>query len=169
VAVKREVALLALLLVGGPRAQAGDHFSEEVNGMPTCRQKAAATPTSWDRKNLGEEFSFAMPSDCQSVQREEHSYVHGGARWRCGSTTVEVVWGMWGRTSFGGRACCTAKVAGKRVMMATRNEEAHVSTIVWYPTGTVHEPILSVWSERSEDTDLVSGIALSGRIGSAKR
>ena len=65
--MKRPIAILALLLLAGSRAQAGDHFSEETKGLPACRQKAAAIPTSWERKRLGGDFSFAMPSDCQPV------------------------------------------------------------------------------------------------------
>ena len=53
-------------------------------------------------------------------------------------------------------------------MVAQRNNQAGVSTLVWYPTGKVHEPILSVWSERPEDQEVVPGIAFSGRIGRAK-
>jgi hypothetical protein len=140
-------------------------FADSVQGIPVCRQKAPATPESWPRQTLGGTFSFALPACFERVPDDEPRYVHGGTRWKCGATTVEVVWGMWGLDSFGdGRERCTTKVAGRRVLVTHQPEEKGLSLIVWYPTGKVQEPIVSVWSPRAEDKDLVADIAFSGVV-----
>lgn len=165
----RPAALVALLLVGGSTVQTQGSFLEATKGMPACREKAAPTPRTWDRQTVDDKFSFAMPSGCQPVQLEEHAYIHGGMRWQCGKTTVEVVWGMWGASSFGeGHDYCTTEVGSKRVMVMRQKQAAGLSTIVWSPTEQIHEPLLSVWSTRAEDTQVALTIALSGRIASAQ-
>jgi hypothetical protein len=37
-------------------------------------------------------------------------------------------------------------------------------TTVWYPTGDVHEPLLSAWSQDSGDAAIVEGVAFSGKV-----
>jgi hypothetical protein len=167
--VLRHAVLLALLLAGGSSIEARDSFQEASNGMPACREKAPPTPTTWDRQPVDGSFSFALPSACQSVQVQERSYVHGGLRWQCGKMTVEVVWGIWGRSSFGeGHEYCTTEVGKKLVMVMRQKEAAGLRTVVWYPTKQIHEPLLSAWSTQAEDAQLAMTIVLSGRIAPAK-
>ena len=161
----RSQVLLATLFLAFAALLQADHFADEVKGLPSCREKVPSAPASWERKKMGETFSFSLPACFQEVQTKEHQYIHGGVRWQCGGATVEVVWGMWGRSSFdSGGTQCAAKIAGKRVMVEHSSNSAGPSVVVWYPTGMVHEPLLSAWSTRPEDAALVSRIAFSGRI-----
>ena len=95
--------------------------------------------------------------------------MHGGTTWQCGTATVEVVWGMWGSGSFGEKGTrCTTTVAGRRVMVVQNRRADGPALLVWYPTGNVHEPIVSAWSSRAEDAELVAAIAFSGRMKGRK-
>lgn len=144
---------------------ASDPFSDRFKTLPSCKGSPASTPSSWQRKNIGRSFSLSFPSCFEPVQEPERRYVHGGTRWQCGATTVEVVWGMWGPDSFGeGRERCKTKVAGRWVLVARGRDDQGPSVVVWYPTGEVHEPIVSVWSSNAQDRDLITTIGFSGRI-----
>jgi hypothetical protein len=95
-------------------------------------------------------------------------FVHGGQRWRCGDTTAEVAWGMWGLESFGERDRCRTELAGVPVMVARRSDKG-ASVLVWYLTGRVHEPIVSAFSGKSTDRERVEAIAHSGEVTGPRR
>lgn len=95
--------------------------------------------------------------------------MHGGTRWQCGTVTAEVVWGMWGRGSFGEKGTrCTTTIAGQRVMVVRDRRDDGPAVLVWYHTGRPHEPIVSVWGSRAEDAERVAAIAFSGRVEGRK-
>ena len=106
-------------------------------------------------------FRISLPSCREEAGRR---FVHGGSRWQCGTVTVEMVWGMWGLGSFSQSAAkCAADVAGLRVMVVREPPAKGAHLVVWYPIGDVHEPLLSAWSDRTEDLPIVEGIAFSGK------
>ena len=159
-------AILVLVLGSAAASMANDRASDVVKGLPACSYAPPATlPGAWETKPTGAAFSVALPS-CFKESGGERRFVHGGATWQCGTTTVEVVWGMWGAGSFGGKGTrCTATVAGQRVLVVQDRRDDGPALLVWYLTGQAHEPIVSVWSSRMEDAGMVSAIAFSGRTG----
>jgi hypothetical protein len=159
--------LMAVVMFAGcvTSSMATDPFSDRVKTLPACKENSASTPKSWQRKSVSSSFSISLPACFEPAQDSERRYVHGGTRWRCGTTTVEVVWGMWGPDSFGeGRKRCTTRVAGREVMVARGPDNETPSVVVWYRTGEIHEPIVSVWSSNVQDKDVVTTIGFSGRI-----
>jgi hypothetical protein len=163
------LTILTLAVIAAGTLSLGGDFAHQVKGLAACKDRAPAVPSSWERKTLGDTFSFALPACFAPVEEKELRYVHGGQRWQCDKTTVEVVWGMWGADSFGdGGERCTTTVGGTRVMVRVHQDDDGPSILVWYPTHGVHEPLVSAWSSRVEDKDLVRTIALSGVIGDAK-
>jgi hypothetical protein len=148
-------ALLGLLLL-----PSGSDRTKELAGLPRCQGKPALAGADWVRHEQREGFSLRLPA-CFQPDTETPRFVHGGERWRCKDTTAEVVWGMWGQDSFDERDRCQTQLAGVPVMVARRAGEG-AGVLVWYLTGTVHEPIISAFSKSSGDRDLVEGIARSG-------
>jgi hypothetical protein len=142
-----------------------------VNGLPKCVELVSAAPVGWRSEKVSDDFELSLPSCFQ----KEHEggpprYIHGGIRWRCDDgATAEVVWGMWGRDSFPEIPKCTAVVSGRSVMVARGDTSETPRVIVWYPTGSIHEPIVAAWSSRPEDKELVVAIAFSGRFGSRRK
>jgi hypothetical protein len=68
-------------------------------------------------------------------------------------------------TSFGEKgARCKATIDGRRAMVVADRRDDGPAFLVWYRTGEVHEPLVSVRSSRAEDAALVEAIALSGRV-----
>jgi hypothetical protein len=168
--VNRIPLLFALFVSVGGTVLAGDKFSDQVKGLPACDKAVpAAAPASWERATAFGGFTIALPSSCSPVVDKEPRYMHGGTRWQCGSATVEVVWGMWGGTSFGDKGTrCRTKVAGQRVLAVRDRSDEGPSTLVWYDTGGPHEPIVSAFSSRAEDAGLIAAIVFSGRTGASK-
>jgi hypothetical protein len=71
---------------------------------------------------------------------------------------------MWGSSSFSEASSkCSTDIAGLQVVVV-RWEDNGTAVAVWYPTGQVHEPLVSAWSSRREDTPLLEAVAFSGRI-----
>jgi hypothetical protein len=153
-------ALLVASLCVSPAAA-----SDEIDSLPTCKAAPSpASPAALTRTSLRDSFSLALP-ECSEQKGPEVRYVHGGRRWQCGSVTVEVVWGMWGASSFGEKGSrCKATIDGRRAVVVKDRHEDGPAVLVWYRTGEVHEPLVSVWSSRAEDGGLVEAIALSGRV-----
>lgn len=138
--------------------------ADELDVLPACKRPSAAAPAELQTTSLRDSFSLSLPT-CSEDRDPEVRYVHGGRRWRCGAATVEVVWGMWGAESFGEKGTrCRATIEGRRAMVVTDRHEDGPAVLVWYRTGQVHEPMVSVWSSRAEDAALVEAIAFSGRV-----
>lgn len=154
--------MLALLLV-----PSGPSREKELAGLPRCQGKPAAPAADWVRHEQREGFTLRLPA-CFQPDSEGPRFVHGGQRWRCGDTTAEVAWGMWGLESFGERDRCRTELAGVPVMVARRSDKG-ASVLVWYLTGTVHEPIVSAFSEKSTDRERVEAIAHSGEVTGPRR
>jgi len=151
----KTLSLIALLAV----AQA----SGEPEPPPACEAAPrAAVPAGWTRTTLRETFSIALPPSCQPDPGPR--YVHGGTRWKCGTVTAEVVWGMWGAGSFEDTARkCTAKVEGQKVMVVREPRDKGAAVEVLYRTGEIHEPLVGAWSDRPEDVAAVEAIVFSGK------
>lgn len=91
--------------------------------------------------------------------------MHGGNLWQCDSISVEVVWGMWGKSSFSDASeKCTATIAGMPVMVIREPGDQGRRLEVWYPIDEVHEPLISAWSNRSEDVPMVEAIVFSAKV-----
>jgi hypothetical protein len=154
-------AVLFVVLVAATATNA-ERPSAEIKDLPACGPRPALAPAGLKDQPMGETFSLSLPPSCE---REAGArFAHGGDRWRCGAVTVEVAWGMWGRSSFGdGSKVCRTDVAGTLVMVV-RDPSDTGRVSVWYPTGEIHEPLVSVSSKRVEDGALVEAIAFSGRV-----
>ena len=138
--------------------------SDEIDALPACKNApSGAPPAALKRTSVRDSFSLALP-ECSEQRDPEVRYMHGGRRWHCGAATVEVVCGMWGAASFGEKGTrCKTTIDGRRAMVVTDRRDDGPAVIVWYRTGDVHEPIVSVWSPRAQDAELVEAIAVSGR------
>ena len=139
--------------------------ADAIDALPECKKPSSAAPTApLQRTKLRDSFSLGMP-ECSELHDPEVRYVHGGQRWQCGTATVEVVWGMWGADSFGEKGTrCKATIDGRCAMVVLDRHDDGPAVLVWYRTGEVHEPLVSVWSSRAEDAALVEAIAFSGRV-----
>jgi hypothetical protein len=158
--VMKRSLLLAALIGYGLAAAGADGPQKELDRLPKCPATRARAAHDWSQ--VGGRFLVSLPPSC----REEagRRFVHGGSRWQCGTVTVEMVWGMWGLGSFSESATkCAADVAGLRVMVVREPPAKGPHLVVWYPIGEVHEPLLSAWSDRTEDLPIVEGIAFSGK------
>jgi hypothetical protein len=71
---------------------------------------------------------------------------------------------MWGTGSFAESSRkCRSKVAGLPVMVVRHQTDSGSYVTVLYATREIHEPLISAWSDRPEDAELVEAIAFSGR------
>ena len=157
---KMRATTAGLSLAAVVLAAAADRPSE-IQKLPACEKSQPVSTAGWVRIEQREGFSFRLPA-CFEPDPEKPRFVHGGQRWRCGAKTVEVVWGMWGLGSFDERRQCKATLAGVPVLVAQRTGEGVHSVLVWYLTGTVHEPIVSAFGGQGESDALLATIALSG-------
>ncbi len=160
--MKRRVATTLLLMANLAGAQA-----PKLPALPTCKEAPLATPPSWARKEVTTTFSLALPS-CFEAAKAQRRFIHGGSTWQCKPAGAEIVWGMWGPSSFDSGGGCTTTVAGVPVVVVRSADTAGTSLIVWYRTGTPHEPLISAWSPRLEDRESVLQIAFSGRVAAPK-
>ena len=160
--MRRRFAIALLLTAGLVQAQ-----SSKRQAMPPCKEAPLATPPSWTRKEIRAGFSVALPG-CFEPAESQRRFVHGGTSWECPPAGAEVVWGMWGPTSFDSRSGCTTTVAGVSTVVVHSAATKGTSLIVWYRTGSPHEPLISAWSPRSEDRESVLQIAFSGRVATPK-
>ena len=149
------IALLPFVLVPG-----GARGGNDLAGLRRCEGKPPQPAADWVRQEQREGFTLRLPA-CFKEATDGPRFVHGGQRWSCGDVTAEVVWGMWGLDSFDDRDKCRTEVAGIPVMVARRSGEG-ASVLVWYLTGTVHEPIVSASSDKRSDLEQVEAIAHSG-------
>ena len=149
------LTMLALLPVSAVSAPA--------DAAPPCEAAPrAAVPDGWTRKAVREKFSIALPPSCELDP--EPRFVHGGTSWKCGTVGAQVVWGMWGASSFSESAKkCSAKVEGVKVMVVREQRAKGAEVEVLYRTGDVHEPLVAAWSERPEDQAAVEAIVFSGK------
>ena len=129
---------------------------------PPCKDVPLTPPPAWGRKDVGPAFSVALPS-CFVEEKAKWRFSHGGTTWLCPPGGAEVVWGMWGDSSFGSGDRCTTNVGGVPAVVIRKPDPKGTSLIVWYRTGDIHEPMISAWSPRLEDRESVLQIAFSGR------
>ena len=155
-------AFMALLVAGAPSAP--ERAAHELAGLPRCAAPTATTPPDWKRTPLREGFSIAMPA-CFELAAEQPRFIHGGQEWRCevpaGTvSTVTASWGMWTQRSFGpNEERCAAEIGGlPALVMISVNE-----TRIWYLTGTMHEPVVSLWSKTADEVKRLQPVAWSGR------
>src|SRR5438128_364648 len=138
----------------------------DIKGLPKCHAiPARSTPPDWRKEGQGDGFALRLPSACTEQSEEPRRFVHGGTTWRCGTLTVEVVWGMWGPTSFGDDLrTCKGILAGLPIVRASGERGAERRLVVWYRTGFVHEPIISASSSEPTDGDIMEAVAYSGTL-----
>jgi hypothetical protein len=162
-ATSRIAAMALVLLFSAPFT--GKAVADDVDALPVCKKAPpAAISAGLQRTSVRDSFSVGLP-ECSEQTGPEVRYMHGGRRWRCGAATVEVVWGMWGAESFGEKGTrCKAMIDGWRAMVVADRRDEGPAVLVWYRTGEVHEPIVSVSSPLAEDAGLVDAIAFSGRV-----
>src|SRR5262245_49134880 len=104
--MKIAIAMLPLVLA----AAGGSRREDEIGRLAKCAKPQLVSMAEWATLDLGDGFSLRLPS-CFAPDPDTPRFVHGGRRWRCGRTTVDVVWGMWGTGSFGEREQCKSSVA----------------------------------------------------------
>jgi hypothetical protein len=152
------VAAVALLLA----SSASGGRSKALGALPRCPSVTLVATGEWSQIQQGDGFALRMP-DCFRNE-EGPRFVHGGQRWQCDAMKVEVVWGMWGPGSFGERKECRMSLAGVPAMVATASGANGVSVLVWYLTGTIHEPIISTHSAKADDLPVLTSVAYSGQL-----
>ena len=153
---KPRAGILAAALFGTACAS-----SDGLKGLPRCEKVTLEAHPDWrDVEYSG--FRFRLPPCFRDEGRIEGA-PHGGNIWRCGAISAEVVWGMWGQGSFGERRLCRTVVAGIPAMVGRPKDQAVTGVLVWYLTGELHQPILSVHGQTPADLSLATQIAYSGR------
>lgn len=141
-----------------------------TKGVPPCSAAALPpTPSDWARTDQGDGFSLALPASCVTDVDAPRRW-HGGGAWKCGSINVSIAWGMWGRSSFAhDDTICTTKLQGTRALVLRNHGPDTPRYLVWYMTGSVHEPVVSASSELPSDDAAARSIAYSGhRLPAAK-
>jgi hypothetical protein len=142
----------------------------KLSGVPRCLQQAGTpVPTEWKQAGQRDGFAFYLPPSC--TPDAAPNFVHGGDRWVCGTIGVDIVWGMWGRDSFGSDDECRSTLTGVTTYQSTRID-AETGTrrqLVWYLTGRIHEPILSAWSKETSDQPAIDAITHSGMLFAIRR
>lgn len=150
--------LAALALQGAPGAK--ERAAHERAGLPRCAAVAPAPPADWKRVVLREGFSVALPA-CFEKPAEQPRYMHGGESWRCHDAVVDVAWGMWGQSSFAdGQQRCATEIGGLPVVLFTSADEVKA----WFLTGTVHEPVVAVWSKKPDELRRLQSVFASARL-----
>lgn len=145
-------------------ASFGDERTAKIlKGLPACAPVAVKRAGQWKDVSTGRGFSLSLPACFQPDDKPEHRYMHGGNQWRCENHTASVVWGMWGQGSFGNLKLCSTTIGGVPAMVGTQEWDKAVSVLVWYLTGTVHEPALSAWSADRAGLPEIQAIVYSGR------
>jgi len=152
------VAAVAFLVAGS----ANGGRSKAVGALPRCPSVTLVATGDWSQIQQGDGFALRLPACFQN--EEGPRFVHGGHRWRCDAMKVEAVWGMWAPGSFGERKECRMSFAGVPAMVATASGADGVSVLVWYLTGTIHEPIISARSSKADDLPVLTSVAYSGRL-----
>ena len=134
-----------------------------IDELPQCASPVAtSTPGGWRRVAERHNFAFFLPPSCVEEQ-DAPRFVHGGQRWRCGTMTVDVVWGMWGLRSFGQRESQCKRTDGNvPVLESTQHTGDQYRQVVWYLTGHGHEPAVSAWSAVPTDVPLIRAVTASG-------
>jgi hypothetical protein len=155
---------LRLFFLTAPILAGGALVTGAEAPVPACPAiPASSIPRDWKRVTLRNGFSVALPPSC--VAQEQPRTMHGGDRWQCGTIGVEVVWGMWGASSFGKtESQCRRTVSGIATLESVRREGDNEQQIVWYRTGSVHEPIVSAWSAKAPDRPTIQTITRSGAL-----
>ena len=153
------VAAVAILFVS---ATDGNREMQILARRP-CERVQLVSTTDWIRSVQRDGFSLQLPRCFQPVP-DAPQYVHGGNQWRCGTATVEVVWGSWGSDSFKDREACGATISGLPVIVARRANDGTPGVFVRYFTGLVHEPIIAAVDTRAADVPLLTTIAYSGQL-----
>jgi hypothetical protein len=138
-----------------------------VRALRPCDKIQPVSTIEWFRSTEQYGFSVQLPTCFQPVPKAP-PYVHGGNRWRCGTATVEVVWGSWGSDSFEDREACRATVDGLTVVVASRTTAGTPGIFVRYFTGMEHDPIISAFDTRAADVPLLTTIAYSGHLVAAR-
>jgi hypothetical protein len=164
--MKTVIAVLSLIVSAAGSSSRGD----ELARLAQCSKPHLVSTTDWIKRDQGWDFSLQLPS-CFERDPEPPVWEHGYQRWRCGSQRVDVVWGHWNTIAFSGLEQCKASVAGMPIVVARRNRNdggsalgkaLGGSVLVWYLTGMLHEPIVSVFGEGTTDKATLDTIALSG-------
>jgi len=158
------LALLALVEAPSPAQRA----AAELKGLPRCAAAPAAAPKDWKRVPVRDGFSIALPA-CFAPAAEQPRFMHGGMVWLCKApdvtvSNVTVSWGMWSQSSFTDPdKRCAATIGGLPALVMTSPDE----TRIWYLTGTVHEPVVSVWNKTPAELEELQPIAWSGQVEAA--
>jgi hypothetical protein len=155
--------LAALFVILALQGAAGDtRAAHELAGLPRCAAVTAKAGADWKRVPVRNGFSLAMPACFAEVQDAQNHSPHGSQGWLCEGRRVDVTWGMWSQTSFPPKAKkCATEIAGIRAMVMTAEDG---TVMVWYLTGTVHEPVVDTWSRQPDGLPTVQAIAFSGRV-----
>ena len=144
---------------------AGDRASQELEGLPPCAPADARRAGEWKDVDTGRGFAISLPACFEPKVDPGAFYVHGGQSWRCETRTADVVWGMWGASSFSDSwTLCATRIGGVPAMIG-RKEPAGgpVEMLAWYLTGTVHEPVVSGWSKEPARLQELQAIVYSGK------
>ena len=155
-----------LVAAFAPAALGAGGEPRDIKALQPCPAIAVRpAPADWRQERQGEGFALRLPPSCKEETESPRRFVHGGTTWRCGTITVEVVWGMWGPSSFGeDRHACKGTLAGLPIVRASGPRGTEQRLIVWYRTGFVHEPMISAWSSQASDGEAIETIAYSGTL-----
>jgi hypothetical protein len=159
-----------LLLFGIVLAQAAQQPSSAaaLRDLSECPSRTIARTEKWKEAFADREFVLQLPEGFEPVPTKER-YMHGGQQWARGTVKVEMVWGMWGRSSFQASSVpCKTEIARVPAMLIRPKVTDRPHATVWYMTGTVHEPLVTAWSSEPGDATLVEAIIRAGSARPAK-
>jgi hypothetical protein len=144
-------------------AAVADTPAKQPDTPPPCAPVNAKRTGEWHDVHL-REFSLSLPACFEEYQDPQQRFVHGGILWRCGDRKADLAWGMWAPGSFGdARKLCSTTIAGIPAVVGHTEYEKAVSVLVWYRTGTVHEPVVSAWSPKPANLAEMDALVYSGR------
>jgi hypothetical protein len=153
---------LALLLLAAAVVGA-DQPAKRPESPQACAPVDSRRTGAWKDLNLGQ-FSLSLPACFEEYTDPQQHFVHGGLLWRCGERKADLAWGMWGLDSFGdSRKLCSTTIAGIPAVVGRTEYEQAVSVLVWYRTGSVHEPVVSAWSPKPANLGEMNALVYSGR------
>jgi hypothetical protein len=158
------IRVLELLLAAAAVIGAGQP-AKQPESPPACAPVDSKRSGAWQDVHL-REFSLSLPACFVEYEDPEHRFVHGGLLWRCGDRKADLAWGMWSPSSFGSSwKLCSTIIAGIPAVVGRSETDKAVGVMVWYRTGSVHEPVASAWSPKPAPLAEMNAIVYSGRKG----
>ncbi len=159
-------AMLSVGALGAP-----DDTSSVLNGLPECPAHVRSIPREWRVVTSPTDVVVVHAPPSFEPFEKGVAYVHGGAAWRSGSAELEIVYGIWSRSSFTDLSkACRTTTDGMPTLYRERSTANGVSLFAWFMpryrearSSLPHQPVVGAWSSRPEDLAMLRSIVRSVR------